>query len=135
MTKQKREKNLLKGMKMSASKQFQISCLAFFVLRSQPFHFLSSKPVTLVALVSSWYQIFFHVPTHFVCFKCSFCHFTDDHKAATHSGHSISIPSPPPSANQRAGMHSPPPRRGPVREFSGTYESLPARSVQVLQSL
>uniref|UniRef100_A0A3Q3LAM3 Nuclear factor of activated T cells 4 n=1 Tax=Labrus bergylta TaxID=56723 RepID=A0A3Q3LAM3_9LABR len=48
--------------------------------------------------------------------------------------HSISIPSPPPSANQRAGMHSPPPRRAPVREFSGTYESLPARSVQVSES-
>ncbi|XP_075875753.1 nuclear factor of activated T-cells, cytoplasmic 4 isoform X2 [Nelusetta ayraudi] len=31
-------------------------------------------------------------------------------------------------------MHSPPPRRGPVREFSGTYESLPARSVQVSES-
>ena len=28
-------------------------------------------------------------------------------------------------------MHSPPPRRAPIREFSGTYESLPARSVQV----
>uniref|UniRef100_A0A3P8X2L2 Nuclear factor of activated T cells 4 n=1 Tax=Cynoglossus semilaevis TaxID=244447 RepID=A0A3P8X2L2_CYNSE len=47
---------------------------------------------------------------------------------------SISIPSPPPSASQRAGMHSPPPRRAPVREFSGTYESLPARSVQVSES-
>lgn len=56
---------------------------------------------------------------------------TDSQMAATHAGHSISIPSPPPSANQRAGMHSPPPRRAPVREFSGTYESLPARSVQV----
>ena len=30
-------------------------------------------------------------------------------------------------------MHSPPPRRAPSREFSGTYESLPARSVQVRQ--
>ncbi|KAM7379701.1 hypothetical protein PAMP_005235 [Pampus punctatissimus] len=59
---------------------------------------------------------------------------TDNHLAATHVGHSISIPSPPPSANQRAGMHSPPPRRAPVREFSGTYESLPARSVQVSES-
>ncbi|XP_065809774.1 nuclear factor of activated T-cells, cytoplasmic 4 isoform X1 [Labrus bergylta] len=58
---------------------------------------------------------------------------TDNHLDANHSGHSISIPSPPPSANQRAGMHSPPPRRAPVREFSGTYESLPARSVQVKQ--
>ncbi|XP_030015719.1 nuclear factor of activated T-cells, cytoplasmic 4 [Sphaeramia orbicularis] len=56
---------------------------------------------------------------------------TDNHLTTTHAGHSVSIPSPPPSANQRAGMHSPPPRRAPVREFSGTYESLPARSVQV----
>uniref|UniRef100_A0A3B3UYL5 Nuclear factor of activated T cells 4 n=1 Tax=Poecilia latipinna TaxID=48699 RepID=A0A3B3UYL5_9TELE len=48
--------------------------------------------------------------------------------------HSINIPSPPPSSNQRAGMHSPPPRRAAVREFSGTYESLPARSVQVSES-
>ncbi|XP_054914373.1 nuclear factor of activated T-cells, cytoplasmic 4 [Poeciliopsis prolifica] len=31
-------------------------------------------------------------------------------------------------------MHSPPPRRAAVREFSGTYESLPARSVQVSES-
>ncbi|KAI5608995.1 nuclear factor of activated T-cells, cytoplasmic 4 [Silurus asotus] len=31
-------------------------------------------------------------------------------------------------------MHSPPPRRALVREFSGTYESLPARSVQVSES-
>ncbi|KAK7944330.1 hypothetical protein WMY93_000058 [Mugilogobius chulae] len=31
-------------------------------------------------------------------------------------------------------MHSPPPRRAVVREFSGTYESLPARSVQVSES-
>uniref|UniRef100_A0A8K9Y6G5 Nuclear factor of activated T cells 4 n=1 Tax=Oncorhynchus mykiss TaxID=8022 RepID=A0A8K9Y6G5_ONCMY len=38
---------------------------------------------------------------------------------------------PSSSASQRAGMHSPPPRRALVREFSGTYESLPARSVQV----
>ncbi|XP_044076671.1 nuclear factor of activated T-cells, cytoplasmic 4 isoform X2 [Siniperca chuatsi] len=59
---------------------------------------------------------------------------TDNHMASTHTGHSISIPSPPPSVNQRAGMHSPPPRRAPVREFSGTYESLPARSVQVSES-
>ncbi|KAG7525104.1 nuclear factor of activated T-cells, cytoplasmic 4 [Solea senegalensis] len=59
---------------------------------------------------------------------------TDNHLAATHAAHSISIPSPPPSASQRAGMHSPPPRRAPVREFSGTYESLPARSVQVSES-
>ncbi|KAF7706041.1 nuclear factor of activated T-cells, cytoplasmic 4 [Silurus meridionalis] len=43
------------------------------------------------------------------------------------------LPSPPPS-NHRAGMHSPPPRRALVREFSGTYESLPARSVQVSES-
>ncbi|XP_034021270.1 nuclear factor of activated T-cells, cytoplasmic 4, partial [Thalassophryne amazonica] len=53
---------------------------------------------------------------------------------ATHAAQSISIPSPPPSANQRAGMHSPPPRRALAREFSGTYESLPARSVQVSES-
>ncbi|XP_054622846.1 nuclear factor of activated T-cells, cytoplasmic 4 [Dunckerocampus dactyliophorus] len=59
---------------------------------------------------------------------------TDSHLAATHAGHSIRIPSPPPSANQRAGMHSPPPRRVMVKEFSGTYESLPARSVQVSES-
>ncbi|KAM9844819.1 nuclear factor of activated T-cells, cytoplasmic 4 [Aulostomus maculatus] len=59
---------------------------------------------------------------------------TDNHLAATHAGHSISIPSPPLLANQRAGMHSPPPRRAPIREFSGTYESLPARSVQVSES-
>ncbi|XP_029380914.1 nuclear factor of activated T-cells, cytoplasmic 4 isoform X2 [Echeneis naucrates] len=58
----------------------------------------------------------------------------EKHLAANHAGHSISIPSPPPSASQRAGMHSPPPRRAPVREFSGTYESLPARSVQVSES-
>nr|XP_057931122.1 nuclear factor of activated T-cells, cytoplasmic 4 [Doryrhamphus excisus] len=56
------------------------------------------------------------------------------HLAATHAGHSIRIPSPPPSDNQRAGMHSPPPRRVMVKEFSGTYESLPARSVQVSES-
>ncbi|XP_061587899.1 nuclear factor of activated T-cells, cytoplasmic 4 [Cololabis saira] len=49
-------------------------------------------------------------------------------------GHSISIPSPPQLSSQRAGMHSPPPRRAPIREFSGTYESLPARSVQVSES-
>ncbi|XP_078120435.1 nuclear factor of activated T-cells, cytoplasmic 4 isoform X2 [Sander vitreus] len=48
--------------------------------------------------------------------------------------HSISIHSPPSSANQRAGMHSPPPRRAAAREFIGTYESLPARSVQVSES-
>ncbi|XP_061775564.1 nuclear factor of activated T-cells, cytoplasmic 4 isoform X1 [Nerophis ophidion] len=59
---------------------------------------------------------------------------TNRHLAATHAGYSIHIPSPPPSANQRAGMHSPPPRRAPVKEFSGTYESLPARSVQVSES-
>ncbi|KAM9719924.1 nuclear factor of activated T-cells, cytoplasmic 4 [Menidia menidia] len=59
---------------------------------------------------------------------------TDNHLAASHAGHSISIPSPPLSSNQRAGMHSPPPRRAPIREFSGTYESLPARSVQVSES-
>lgn len=63
---------------------------------------------------------------------------------SSHAG-LISVPSPPTSANhraalslsssnQRAGMHSPPPRRAAVREFSGTYESLPARSVQVSES-
>ncbi|KAM9789589.1 nuclear factor of activated T-cells, cytoplasmic 4 [Neosynchiropus ocellatus] len=56
---------------------------------------------------------------------------TENHVSA---GHSISIPTPPSPANQRAGMHSPPPRRALVREFSGTYESLPARSVQVSES-
>ncbi|XP_068604703.1 nuclear factor of activated T-cells, cytoplasmic 4 [Brachionichthys hirsutus] len=55
----------------------------------------------------------------------------DNHMAARHS---INIPISPPSANQRAGMHSPPPRRAHAREFSGTYESLPARSVQVSES-
>ncbi|KAM4551372.1 nuclear factor of activated T-cells, cytoplasmic 4 isoform 1-T1 [Odontesthes bonariensis] len=59
---------------------------------------------------------------------------TDNHLASSDAGHSISIPSPPLSSNQRAGMHSPPPRRAPIREFSGTYESLPARSVQVSES-
>ncbi|XP_041849092.1 nuclear factor of activated T-cells, cytoplasmic 4 [Melanotaenia boesemani] len=59
---------------------------------------------------------------------------TDNHLAASYVAHSISIPSSPPSSNQRAGMHSPPPRRAPIREFSGTYESLPARSVQVSES-
>ncbi|KAM9322217.1 nuclear factor of activated T-cells, cytoplasmic 4 isoform 2-T2 [Pholidichthys leucotaenia] len=58
----------------------------------------------------------------------------DNHPVSSHGGHAISIPSPPPSSNQRAGMHSPPPRRAPIREFSGTYESLPARSVQVSES-
>ncbi|XP_037313308.2 nuclear factor of activated T-cells, cytoplasmic 4 [Pungitius pungitius] len=52
----------------------------------------------------------------------------------TDNHHSIGAPSPPPSANQRAGMHSPPPRRAAARDFSGTYESLPARSVQVSES-
>ncbi|XP_056149357.1 nuclear factor of activated T-cells, cytoplasmic 4 [Lampris incognitus] len=58
----------------------------------------------------------------------------DSHLAATHTNQPMNIPSPPPSSNQRAGMHSPPPRRALVREFSGTYESLPARSVQVSES-
>ncbi|XP_019739285.1 nuclear factor of activated T-cells, cytoplasmic 4 isoform X2 [Hippocampus comes] len=61
---------------------------------------------------------------------------TDGHCATSHAEERspVSIPSPPPLANQRAGMHSPPPRRAPAREFSGTYESLPARSVQVSES-
>lgn len=56
---------------------------------------------------------------------------TDNHLAGNHGEHLISIPSPPPLVTQQAGMHSPPPRRASLREFSGTYESLPARSVQV----
>lgn len=56
---------------------------------------------------------------------------TDNHLAGNHGEHLISIPSPPALVSQQAGMHSPPPRRASVREFSGTYESLPARSVQV----
>ncbi|KAJ8011795.1 hypothetical protein DPEC_G00061960 [Dallia pectoralis] len=60
---------------------------------------------------------------------------TDNRLDATHVGQPIGIPTPPSSsASQRAGMHSPPPRRALVREFSGTYESLPARSVQVSES-
>uniref|UniRef100_A0A8D3AE61 Nuclear factor of activated T cells 4 n=1 Tax=Scophthalmus maximus TaxID=52904 RepID=A0A8D3AE61_SCOMX len=66
-------------------------------------------------------------------FLCSLFSVTDNHSASSHAVHPIRIPSPPPSASQRAGMHSPPPRRAQVREFSGTYESLPARSVQVRQ--
>ncbi|XP_062848941.1 nuclear factor of activated T-cells, cytoplasmic 4 [Trichomycterus rosablanca] len=59
----------------------------------------------------------------------------DSHLSAGHIIQSIGIvPSPPLSTNHRAGMHSPPPRRALVREFSGTYESLPARSVQVSES-
>ncbi|XP_076828179.1 nuclear factor of activated T-cells, cytoplasmic 4 [Brachyhypopomus gauderio] len=57
---------------------------------------------------------------------------SDIHLTSIHTGQPMGIPSPPPSA--RAGMHSPPPRRALVREFSGTYESLPARSVQVSES-
>ncbi|XP_041946322.1 nuclear factor of activated T-cells, cytoplasmic 4 isoform X2 [Alosa sapidissima] len=53
---------------------------------------------------------------------------------STHIGQPLGIPSPPNSTSQRAGMHSPPPRRALVREFSGTYESLPARSIQVSES-
>lgn len=61
-----------------------------------------------------------------------FCLVTDSHLDTTHVGQPIGIPTPLySSASQRAGMHSPPPRRALVREFSGTYESLPARSVQV----
>nr|XP_046177591.1 nuclear factor of activated T-cells, cytoplasmic 4 [Oncorhynchus gorbuscha] len=60
---------------------------------------------------------------------------TESHLDTTHVGQPIGIPTPTySSASQRAGMHSPPPRRALVREFSGTYESLPARSVQVSES-
>ncbi|KAI4892973.1 hypothetical protein NFI96_021864 [Prochilodus magdalenae] len=58
----------------------------------------------------------------------------DTHLSSTHAGQTMSISSSSPSAGHRAGMHSPPPRRALVREFSGTYESLPARSVQVSES-
>ncbi|KAJ8389220.1 hypothetical protein AAFF_G00122400 [Aldrovandia affinis] len=59
---------------------------------------------------------------------------TDAIQSAAHTGQPISIPTGQPSANHRAGMHSPPPRRALVREYSGTYESLPARSIQVSDS-
>ncbi|KAG9328385.1 hypothetical protein JZ751_014397 [Albula glossodonta] len=73
---------------------------------------------------------------------------TDAFQTAAHSSHPMGIPSSQASsnhrtgmlptsqasANHRAGMHSPPPRRALVREYSGTYESLPARSVQVSDS-
>ncbi|XP_026876668.2 nuclear factor of activated T-cells, cytoplasmic 4 [Electrophorus electricus] len=59
---------------------------------------------------------------------------SDTHLTSMHIGQSMGIPSPSSSASNRAGMHSPPPRRALVREFSGTYESLPARSVQVSES-
>lgn len=52
----------------------------------------------------------------------------------TMSGQPVGIPLPSPSAGHRAGMHSPPPRRALVRDISGTYESLPARSIQVSES-
>lgn len=55
----------------------------------------------------------------------------DTHLASTQAGQPVGIPLPPQSAGRRAGMHSPPPRRALVRDFSGTYESLPARSIQV----
>lgn len=55
----------------------------------------------------------------------------DTHLTSTQAGQPVGIPLPSPSAGRRAGMHSPPPRRALVREFSGTYESLPARSIQV----
>ncbi|KAJ8347324.1 hypothetical protein SKAU_G00287250 [Synaphobranchus kaupii] len=59
---------------------------------------------------------------------------TDGFQSATHTGQRIGIPAGQPSTNLRAGMHSPPPRRALVREYSGTYESLPARSIQVSES-
>ncbi|XP_011617866.1 nuclear factor of activated T-cells, cytoplasmic 4 isoform X2 [Takifugu rubripes] len=58
----------------------------------------------------------------------------DNHLATSHDEHLIIIPSPPPLVSQQAGMNSPPPRRAAIREFIGTYESLPARSVQVSES-
>lgn len=62
---------------------------------------------------------------------CSKICFRSVKDTSTHVGQPLGIPSPPTSTSQRAGMHSPPPRRALVREFSGTYESLPARSIQV----
>ncbi|KAG7455004.1 hypothetical protein MATL_G00251710 [Megalops atlanticus] len=59
---------------------------------------------------------------------------SDGCQGAAHTAQPISIPTGPPPANHRAGMHSPPPRRALGRECSGTYESLPARSVQVSES-
>ncbi|KTF95317.1 hypothetical protein cypCar_00028555 [Cyprinus carpio] len=55
----------------------------------------------------------------------------DTHLTSAQAGQPVGIP---PSAGRRAGMHSPPPRRAFVREFSGTFESLPARSIQVSES-
>uniref|UniRef100_A0A8C9RNJ1 Nuclear factor of activated T cells 4 n=1 Tax=Scleropages formosus TaxID=113540 RepID=A0A8C9RNJ1_SCLFO len=55
----------------------------------------------------------------------------DTNLAASNIGQPISIPAVQLPSNQRAGMNSPPPRRTLMREYSGTYESLPARSVQV----
>ncbi|XP_023688316.2 nuclear factor of activated T-cells, cytoplasmic 4 [Paramormyrops kingsleyae] len=51
--------------------------------------------------------------------------------AAANTGQPINIPAIQLPSNQRAGMHSPPPRRALMQEYSGTYESLPARSIQV----
>ncbi len=53
---------------------------------------------------------------------------TDTNLTSAQTGQPVGIPS---SAGRRAGMHSPPPRRALVREFIGTYESLPSRSIQV----
>ncbi|KAL4657231.1 nuclear factor of activated T-cells, cytoplasmic 4 [Arapaima gigas] len=58
----------------------------------------------------------------------------DANTTASDVGQPIGIPTVQPPPNQRAGMNSPPPRRALMREFSGTYESLPARSVQVSDS-
>ncbi|TRY98928.1 hypothetical protein DNTS_016985 [Danionella cerebrum] len=58
----------------------------------------------------------------------------DIHLNSTQAGQPVGIHLPSPPAECRAGMHSPPPRRALVRDFTGTYESLPARSIQVSES-
>ncbi|KAI7810284.1 putative nuclear factor of activated T-cells, partial [Triplophysa rosa] len=59
---------------------------------------------------------------------------SDTNSTNTLAGQPVGIPLPSPSGGHRAGMHSPPPRRALVREIIGTYESLPARSIQVSES-